>query len=886
MIQSHIRSNRGSTLAMMIMVIGILVILGIALLTATFVGYTAKLEENRKMTALYVAEAGLDEAYAYLGEEVENANEYSRTVYMATEVINHPEDTILLDKDFKEKMEIYYQEGFKTYFKTNQTTIIGRLKTALMTLRTANIGANGEIVNSVTLDDAKGIVPFIVSDPSSDTMSITLATNVTKKAINKTDTARTEVITATLQIKVPSYQSAYYNASIQRNALFDKTIATDGDFIVQDGPVTVNGNLFAHGTGSLSFLDPKTIGGIILGGEDPITAGTPKSGTLTVNGNVDTARYVRIAVSSAPKPSKLTIRPHPSDSDLLGNLTCNSLVIQDQFSATSSSNSNAKISIIGDATVLDDTELNALKSSVSIDGSYFGFSNGSSAHDQSSGIIINTTDIESGGSKLTITGAGSGKTFPNGKDPLNKGVYIAGTVYIEQGKTYVLKKEPSHGAVTFNNEGAYRYIPSESALPTDQFTVEITDVKEVVETKDITVTRDSMNTVYGVVDLTTPYQSADSVSVVGNYLAYGRVLDQLQEFYKKGSPGFENTEDFDAYNLLEENYFTEFTPLDLVDFRKSKPSESPDPKRTMNFADKAQYAIYVNKQEPTLLNLANGNISLATESTSTMYALGTYINKSTEDTNKGELKYGGDIAAVSLGLANIGLEYNYNVNALSDPQQKDYIALKGNMNSFPGVKNWLKDDWHLDGSVNIKTEIPSKGLKNKELQYVKNTVDSRKEVLILLGSDFNDDVLKSIKAKIALDPRNLTTVEINCESTINGLVLAHGDIYCLGKIDYKGLLLTEKNIYCLDDKPKTFTNINTSEIGNYVTDLALDGLSVTRLSSAPGYWFRQDPLWIDATNKISKNIDGSKNKAGASELGYPASLGNAISVTGWHREPY
>ncbi|WIF94520.1 pilus assembly PilX N-terminal domain-containing protein [Caminicella sporogenes] len=77
----------------------------------------------------------------------------------------------------------------------------------------------------------------------------------------------------------------------------------------------------------------------------------------------------------------------------------------------------------------DDLELNGISSQINIYGSYYGFSDGSSltsTHDDSSAIIINSIDIgEQGGSSLTITGEKSEN------NEFKNGILIGGTSYID-----------------------------------------------------------------------------------------------------------------------------------------------------------------------------------------------------------------------------------------------------------------------------------------------------------------------------------------------------------------------------------------------------------------------------------------------------------------------
>jgi hypothetical protein len=67
------RKTKGSSMLLVIAIFGILAILGLAMLGATYANYKLRVEENNRVKNLYSAESGIDKAYARMTEVVEKA---------------------------------------------------------------------------------------------------------------------------------------------------------------------------------------------------------------------------------------------------------------------------------------------------------------------------------------------------------------------------------------------------------------------------------------------------------------------------------------------------------------------------------------------------------------------------------------------------------------------------------------------------------------------------------------------------------------------------------------------------------------------------------------------------------------------------------------------
>lgn len=830
-------------------------ILGTALLSATLVGFTLKMNEQRQKTAFYVAEAGLDEVYAYLGEEVENAIQYSKNVVVATELVNHPEYNVMNTETYNQTLRNHFIDGYKKYFDVNKATLEDRMKTKLIS-HNLDQGVSGESIGVVNAEITKTF-------QNDGYMEVTFTTKVLKKDLSKNDTNMFQTIKANLRVDVPNYETPYIHTmkklEIKRNALFDQAIAIDGNFYAYDGAVTINGNLFAHGKDiNLDLIDTNTVGGVFVGGKNPIN-GQRQSGSLTVLEDLVTERYARINSATTVSKSELVVNK---------DLFCNSLVMADSYENLA--NTNGHIIINGNASVMDDTELNADYSDIKIAGNYFGFSKGSTSsenHDQSSSIIVNTENLGTGKSKMQILGGGADKVFPDNEKAI-KGVYIAGTVYVDDGKSYAMLEYPAYGTVTLIDDGHYTYVPGPSSVgkTADTFKVNATGYG-VTQPVEVKVTLNGMNKIFGYAG--SNYQTGDSISIIGNYLAYGKTLDQKLDQIPKF---YNSDQDFAAYNKLTEDYFDTFEPLDVVNWKNPG-------REIMNVNDKAKYSNYVYKQEPGVFLLGDEGLELK----NVIYSLGTYISREESVSSlKNDKIYDENMGVTLLKL---GKEYNYRIRNMGDAQVQNY--LNETYNSYLGIQNWLKTGWsETTGTLSI---VKHPSTTDLTLAYVKNKSGTNaNEAVILVGSNPDTTQVDALKGILAAKGVSYTLFDVS--SPVKGLILAHSDVYCFGTINYTGLIATEGNVYCLDERLKTFNNptqtssdkiiIGTSQVGNYVTDVAIKGLVETVGKTEPGYWFRQDATW---TKKIEKLVKGTEIPVESGSTGYIGNAKNAIRMTKWEK---
>lgn len=519
MVTKHLKSKKGSTLVLVLVTLSILSILGIAIIGLSVINYKMKIVDKNVKTSFYLAEAGLEEAYAVIGKTIDDGikagNSYSEDQINSfiteqrrieardpendeSNYINGSDGFGSVNERFlKRKIEEWFRQGYARCL--NDGFNDGENDFKSLEYRIANTAYS--VVES-SIDEKKPTIRMVGSPakfPSNpdeldqnDKYVITLESEFPHENITK-------IIRGTFDIKIPTYDSPFYVKNVmvklKENVLWSKPITTEKNIYVLGDDVTINGYIYAYGD------DENNIkGGIVVGNNG-------KSGTLKVNGNMATNEFIYTNEDN-------------SQIDAKGDINCNSIAIPD--------NTTGCIINIDDGTVntYDDIELNGKKAQMKIDGPYYGFSDGSSntvVHDQSSSIVINSEDIgKTDGSKLIITGeeVDSNNILNKaiGNDGYNElypksGVFIGGTVYIS-------------------------------------------------------------------LDNSAKYQTGESVSIKGNYKSYGELLDDVDERDDKFDPDNIVMGSYPPLVLIskykEEDTYKEYNVIDKSKYINYYESDYPD----------------------------------------------------------------------------------------------------------------------------------------------------------------------------------------------------------------------------------------------------------------------------------------------------------------------
>jgi len=426
-------SDKGSTMVLVVCTMTILSMLGLSIMTFAVTDYRIKRLDYKDKDSFYIAEAGLEEAYTIICEQVEKA------VTEGKKAAQDTLDTILLmnvdDENYDDyfytdgvgggtigmmKEEVVKGEMDKVFRKTFQDYIAANLVNALKNEDKDgkdNYGAIGK-QNTYTVVKTKNFG----SEKDGNEFHITLQSQSNKNGVYRT-------LETTFAVKCPeSYDEPYYVENkilhLKKNVLWKNALTVMGDMIVKGKNVTVNTNngaVYVRGRGPGDpSKNPLKYGGIMVGYQQSNT-NTP--GSLTINGNVITANYLQ----TRGKNSHITVN---------GEVFCESLVIQElDPDEADEADENCSITVNGNVNTYDDIKLNGEKSSIWIKGSYYGFSSGIQGYNRSSSIIINADDIcEENGSKLKIDGQGQGKSYYEVQAGMKtSGVFIAGVKHLDLG---------------------------------------------------------------------------------------------------------------------------------------------------------------------------------------------------------------------------------------------------------------------------------------------------------------------------------------------------------------------------------------------------------------------------------------------------------------------
>ncbi|MFZ5966250.1 MAG: hypothetical protein ACOYVK_03655 [Bacillota bacterium] len=415
-IRSILTTKRGSTLVMVLMALSVLSILGLSVLSLSVVNFRMKIFDKNHKISFYLTESGLEEAKALIGkrieiailagnDEVKNKLDQLITQELEKEEVDKLDDDPNTNYDspylkadgtvdeaaVKPLMEkwfrVGYAESLNVYINNinDNTTDPDKNDFTKDITITVDSNINSQKAKVSLVGTADGFVLSGEPDVSMtggeyDTANITLKSDFTHNGAQR-------ILQTTIAIKVAQYNAPYFVKNVQGtindNILFHKAITTENDVEIKGQNVGITGDVYAYG----SSIDN---GGMIIGSGG-------NSGNLTMNGNLFTRGTMRIDQSD-------------STSIISGDIYCDSVTIDNGIN-------RAIITINGTVNTKDDLVLNGTQSSISIIGSYFGFSDGggiATTHDNSSSIVINSSDIGTGGSTLSISG----------------NVFIGGTVYI------------------------------------------------------------------------------------------------------------------------------------------------------------------------------------------------------------------------------------------------------------------------------------------------------------------------------------------------------------------------------------------------------------------------------------------------------------------------
>ena len=794
----------------------------------------------------------------------------------------------LVESMVNKKLNEYYASAYVNYLKIGIPAISpDNLKQKLEMLITYNAVSYENPIKDLVKDvEVKAIKDFgvIIQDPNglyqqSNTANEMEITFRSSAAVGQVTGASTndKTLESTFKIGIPPYDAPVLKGNeivkLKKNALFDKTLVSYKNIIVTGKNVTVNGNIFAKGDDSMATdnMDYLHMGGIIVGdvyNHAAINNSGEKEGKLTVNGTIATSGY-------------LQTRNSYSEIIANGNVYCNSLVAQQDWESDPDGVfHDNKITLNKDLNLLDNLNLNSRNTQVKIMGSFFGFSSGSgssSLHNQSSSIAINDVDIGKIGNttSLDIEGGGDGTKYniAGVENKLDPGTYIAGTVYVNYGLVIKVKTAPIYGSVTVDSDGGWTYKRNSGAVSDeDNFVLNVMnntfggdeDHAIVINAGDIDENG----------RIASNYQTGDSISISGNYLSYSL---KLSDATVRSYVGDANYSVYFNFIDIPDEYFEDVPPLSLISSIPGKMLTTVDDKslyaRMQRLQDKD------NLPEDQFYNFGDKMIQVK----NMRFSLGNFIeNKGSVNDFQammaGSLKSGSIEESVNgkMGLGKLNdenefekkfkykeKEYKYYVNKLSDPQIDNY------------VEN-IVTDLNINNSISDFFKFPALGSYENNsniVNYVSGTgVNPEAISLQGPGSNLIEGVL----------PTGCRKVIVN--ESLKGIIFSRGDVYISGKINFTGTIVTEGNIYILDNNDKRFTNDYNPNLLSNTNNLIIKKIMESNLQTGTqiGDMFVQDnPSW---TNEIVFTKDSNTEILNSGNVKtYTNRLSSFLKISQWKR---
>lgn len=252
------------------------------------------------------------------------------------------------------------------------------------------------------------------------------------------------------------------------------------------------------------------------------------------------------------------------------------------------------------------------------------------------------------------------------------------------------------------------------------------------------------------------YQTGESISIKGNYMAYTYPLQELGD--RKGEK-----ESLNNKNVVFEYY----DPLVLVD-------RFADGKKLL-VQDKSDYIkLYHDEyQQSSVLNLGTGIT----------------LNESKSLIHSGAIVYDGKISP-------------------SNIKAEDQGIINDKRNEFVLYVNKMGDKSIKLKKITVDDQIDYTNIIDK-VDY-----NSKKRELIILDKDNENFAIIGPNGDKSVLPKDVTKVLID-NDLVKGIIITNGDIYLLGEIDFVGSIITTGNIYIYNDGIKKI-NHNTDIVSKLI----------------------------------------------------------------------
>jgi hypothetical protein len=775
------KSKKGSSLVFVLIFLSVLSILGTTILSVSIANYKMKIIDKNSKTSFYLAEAGLQEAYTEIGKEIKKGiEEGNKKVKYA---LGSPKFKEFIQAE-REKEKATDDNGAHTddsiFIKGKDGNgEIDFEKIKPMMKEWFRVGFAAYInENLKTKLSSKG---YSVVDPNIDSNQLSVAVKESITTYQIDHDLKDETIINLDDKKKPipyvkkdtkpykiTLQSDFTHKNIQKQIQGTFTIKIpdyDAPFYVKSIWATLNENVLWK----KAITTEKNL--YIKGNDVTINGDIYAYGTMDDNNVKNMGGVVagdggilgKVTINGTVATNSY-IHTNEDNSSITidkGDVYCNSLVVQE-------GTTKGTITIQdGAVNTKDDIELNGKQAKIIIKKSYYGFSDGSGSvrHDNSSSIVINSDDLGNG-SSLVIRGGKASDHEPDNPESNSDNPHLGNNTY----KSGV-----------FISGTAY---------------INLGDNK---------------------------YQTGESVSIKGNYIAYGDTLDPDEDY---GTGLGQRNIKFHPDNVHLEAH----DPLLLIKSRG----------QPFTAEDKSKYFKYYNDDYQGLLNLGKDkSVSFGENSNAHIfYNVGAVVNK-------------GNIIESQIPAEIISSKGKEPVEDFRGRKLKDYYFYVNKMADYAfGLNPQDLAEGELVKPLTIENRVHFNQLTNNEFKWEQKKEDIKEIACI---SDSKDkDVYIIGQRGTAPTPSNdkiIYQLEDNITS-LKGIVVTKGNIYLRGKLNYNGALIAKGNIYIEDDKKKNISHDEDYILKTvYILDGTQDGLA-TKKNLKQFFEFKEnDPTWPKETKK-------------------------------------
>lgn len=796
-----ILNNKGSTLLIVIIMTAVLTILGTALLSMSALNLKMKYDNERVKKSTYYSESGIDQVYAFVGTRVEESLEaalletdsFKRAL---TSYLN--ETAIPIETIVDEIIEISYREDIGTV--VNNTVISDPVNPDKTFTLINGIKDGADYIQFFIKDDINGI------DYKDKVIDINNLSKVLDKQYAEFFSKDFDYKSFDLIEKIENLKGIT-NTNQCIIAVKDKNLITFGNtndtFIIKDinSRFTYNDDIVKSITTNLVIKKPERIYPLVTKVDKVIVEDNPiwqniliscKDITInetrlegieimgdvyafgTLNNGLSIGKNSKVNITG-DVVSRYNIQTTGENAILNiqhGLIYCDSLITnytaKNSEIITTNSNVHTK----------DDIELNGEGSKINIlKGSYYGISDGDSsiAHDDSSAIIINAK-LKDGnnpnGASMKIDGIKPNliPSFSVNKEKQNflePGVWIPGTAYV-------------------NVDGEDLIVDGEKII--------------------------------------WPYQTAESVSIIGNYLTYTLPLQEPSDAYK---------ELFNFSNLIV-NLSSNKIPFILgYDPNLTTPQGSLDFKY-FNIVDKKEYFMEVYRENPDLLDFGSNN---SLEINNYKHSLGINIEND------------GSVSKDKLDILNMyrikdmakyfhiyyllnGDNYENPIDRTKELRYPDDFNNEPYNLAYPDNFNLISKMVHTHNISSLR-DISNTSVKNYIVDN--NPMEPQKkatEIIYVSNPEANNIRIVGEGASPSSNPNylNLVSAYGSDAGYFQGIIITQGNVLIDGKVNFVGTIIAGGDIEIINGEGSKFHN-NATEAVTYIATLVRNNPELRNLLS-------------------------------------------------------